>query len=693
MINARKDTEDNRAEEQVRFQAHLLDEVGQAIMAIDLEGRTIYWNRAAEELYGWSKEEVINQTLGDFLVSEDLREWAAVIRSELREGKTWSGEFVVQRKDGTTFPAMFTNTPVHDERGNVVGMVGVSADVTERKRAEERLKESERRLQTVISNAPVVLFALDQEGVIILSEGKGLEALGIRPGEVVGRSAFEVPGDVPEVAEYVRRALGGEEVVGTLQFGEVVFETSYVPLWGTGGEVVGVIGVGSDITEHWQAEKRLEYQAFHDSLTGLPNRQLFADRLEQALRRTRRRRGGHKVAVVFMDLDNFKIVNDSLGHEMGDRLLVAVAQRLRGCLRPENTLTRFGGDEFTILIEEVKGASAAVRMAERIVEALEEPFALDGREFVITASIGIALGEVHSESPEELLRKADTAMYQAKENGSPKYEVFELSMYERVLERLELENNLRCALENEEFKVYYQPIINLQTGEVWGVEALVRWEHPKRGLLTPQQFVPVAEASDLIVPIGRWVLEEACKQAKEWLREHPRIRPLVVCVNFSARQLQHPECVQTVEEVLWKTGLEPGSLCLEITESAYVRATASQILSLERLKGLGMRISIDDFGTGYSSLSYLKQLPADTLKLDKSFIAEIRENVKDRAIVSSITNLANALGMGVVGEGVESEGQAEQLKEMGCELAQGYHFARPLASQALMKFFRDRHSG
>jgi diguanylate cyclase (GGDEF)-like protein len=331
------------------------------------------------------------------------------------------------------------------------------------------------------------------------------------------------------------------------------------------GQPQRMVGTVHDITERKALEERLEYQAFHDLLTDLPNRRLFVERLGQALRRTKRR-GKRRVAVLFMDIDDFKTINDSLGHEAGDVLLVVVAERLRSCLRPEDTLARFGGDEFVVLIEDVESPEDAVRVTERIVESLREPFVVEGRELFLRTSIGVALGTARQNSAEDLLRDADTAMYEAKEAGLG-YRMFDPAMYERIVGRLELENELRRAIQTDEFVVHYQPIMSLKTGEMWGVEALVRWSHSERGLIDPWEFMAVAEQSGIVVPMGEGVLEEACRQAKEWQEQHPHIPPLVISVNLSARQLQRPDIAQIVERVLKKTGLESRYLRLDITET------------------------------------------------------------------------------------------------------------------------------
>jgi diguanylate cyclase (GGDEF)-like protein len=447
----------------------------------------------------------------------------------------------------------------------------------------------------------------------------------------------------------------------------------------------------TDVTERTALEERLEHQALHDSLTGLPNRRLFVDRLEQALRRIRRRKE-IGLAVLFMDLDGFKVINDSLGHDTGDRLLAEVAERLRGCLRPEDTLTRFGGDEFTVLVEDVRASDDAAGVAERIVEELREPFTVDGRELYVAASIGVGLTSDGTKGSEELLREADTSMYRAKEEGLG-YKVFDPAMHGRAVNRLELENDLRRAVEENEFVVHYQPIVNLQTGGLWGLEALVRWDHPERGLLDPDEFVSVAEESGLVIPMGELVFDEACRRAAEWHETFPLNPPLAMSVNLSGRQLRRPDLHEVVGRALEESGLPASSLGLDITETVYISALDSNTGALDRLKALGIRISLDDFGSGYSSLSYLKRLPADILKIDRSFTKGLGIEIEDTAIVQTIVDLAHILGMEVVGEGVEIEEQKTLLTEMGCDFAQGFHFSKPLPPEEAWKFLNDTYRG
>ena len=393
--------------------------------------------------------------------------------------------------------------------------------------------------------------------------------------------------------------------------------------------------------------------------------------------------------MLFMDLDGFKVVNDSLGHEIGDRLLVEVAKRLKGCLRPEDTLARFAGDEFIVLLEEVEGADDALRVTQRITEEFLRPFVLDERELVLRFSIGVALGDARTKSKEDLLRDADIAMYRAKEDGVD-YRVFDPQMHEQALSRMELENELRHAVEKEEFTVCYQPKFRLgQLDRVEGFEALVRWEHPQKGLMLPDEFIPVAEETGLIIPLGGWVTKEACRQAREWQERYPSEPPLAVCVNLSAPQVRHPGLLQDVRSALGESGLAPGSLILEITEGTLLKDTEVIETVFEGLVALGVRLAIDDFGKEYSSLSYLNRLPVDGLKIDRLFLESLGENPRNTIVVEGVISLAHSLGLEVTGEGVESAEQLELLKGMGCDFAQGCHLARPLPREEVEPLLAD----
>jgi diguanylate cyclase (GGDEF)-like protein len=421
--------------------------------------------------------------------------------------------------------------------------------------------------------------------------------------------------------------------------------------------------------ERKRAEVELAHQAMHDALTGLPNRALLYDRLGQALNRVGRHSAA--VAVLFGDLDRFKLVNDSLGHGAGDTLLVAVAERLSNVLRSGDTAARFGGDEFVLLCEDVSGERQAITIAERIAAELDEPFIIEGDEVFVRTSVGIALATEPGARPEALIRDADAAMYRAKERGGGVYEVFDDQMRERAVRRMETENALHRALDRGEFVMHYQPIVQMATGALHGVEALARWEHPQRGLVMPGEFIEAAEETRLIITLGAWAFEAACRQSAAWGG------PTMMSVNLSARQCGHPDLVATFGEILRRTGADPASVCLEITETALMEDVDTSTATLSALKELGLTLALDDFGTGYSSLRALQHFPVDVVKIDRSFIAPIEHDPQEAAIVAAVISLSHALGLRTVAEGIESVPQVDRLRALGCDLAQGFYFARP----------------
>jgi len=443
------------------------------------------------------------------------------------------------------------------------------------------------------------------------------------------------------------------------------------------GDPLGIVTICEDITERKLAEEQLFRHAFYDVLTGLPNRKLFSDRLGRAVERAKRR-DDYRFAVLFLDIDRFKLVNDSFGHGVGDELLIAIARRLEHCLRPGDSVARRGGDEFTILVEDIRDAGGATQVAERIQAELTAPFQLDGQEVFTATSIGIAMGGAPHQRPEDLLRDADTAMYRAKALGKARYEVFDSAMHEHAVSILQLETDMRRAIERGDIAVYYEPIVSLQTGTITGLEALARWQHPQRGLVLPEQFIPLAEETGLIVPLGRHVLREACRQLRslhEWLDGgEPR---LTVSVNLSASQLGQADLLDQIDQVVLESGVDPACLKLEITESVIMANAEAATTTLLKLKDRGIQIRLDDFGTGYSSLSYLQRLPVDTLKIDRSFVSRMGAAGEKAEIIGSIVTLARSLGMEVMAEGVETAYQLARLRELTCDSAQGWFFSKP----------------
>lgn len=554
-------------------------------------------------------------------------------------------------------------------------------------------------IDTLLASSPAGIAFLDRE-LRFLRVNESFAAIhNLTVAEHLGRTLQEaLPQLAPALEPLLRRVLEtgvpilDVEVPGMISAAPEArryWLANYYPVVDGTNQLLGVGIIAAEITQRKALEEALAHQASHDPLTNLPNRTLFVEHLQRALARGIRHQ--RSIAVLFLDLDRFKIINDNLGHDFGDKLLIAFAARLTSCLRAEDIVARIGGDEFSILLDEVADITGATRVADRIASALQAPFALDGQEVFITASIGIAssgpaqptkASRTQQGRANDLLRDADVAMYQAKAGGKSGYAIFEPSMHTRALERLNLEAELRWALERQEFRIHYQPVLQLATGQITGMEALVRWEHPRRGLLLPADFLPVAEDTGLIIPIGRWVLTEACRQARLWQAHYPSHASLLLCVNLSPCEFNRAHVVADVADVLDKTGLAPASLDLEITENAVMENGNAIVRTLQEFKSLGVQLTIDDFGTGYSSLSYLHRFPVDSLKIDRSFIGEPEQEPHGMPIAEAIVRLGHALHLRVTGEGVETPDQLARLRALGCDLAQGYYFARPLVSTA-----------
>ncbi len=563
----------------------------------------------------------------------------------------------------------------------------------ERKRAEMALQESQQRYALAVSGAKDGIWdwSLEEDRIYLSPRWKAM--LGFEEGEI-GESPSEWlgrihPDDLPEVRHAISAHLLGQTPDFESEHRILHRDGGYRWVLTRGlavrkgcGEAYRMAGSQSDITDRKSAEERLLHDAFHDPLTGLPNRALFMDRLGMAIVHAKRRLS-YTFAVLFIDLDRFKNVNDSLGHSVGDELLVAVARRLESCLRPGDTVARLGGDEFTILLDEVADVDHAIQIAQRLHHEMARPFQVQGHKVFVTLSLGITLGAGGDyERPEDVLRDADTAMYGAKGSGKARDAIFDRNMHDRAVALLRLETDLRLAVERSEFEIHYQPIISLTDGRIDAFEALLRWRHPGRGLLRPDSFVSVAEDTGLIVPIGWWVLHEACRQLAEWQSLPWASDALAVTVNLSGKQFIQADLVERIAQILRETGIRPGGLRLEITEGTIMGQAEDAIAKLLALRGFGVKLYIDDFGTGYSSLSYLHRLPVDALKIDRSFISEMNGGDDRSEIVGTIVTLARILRMDVAAEGIETAEQVSRLRALSCHYGQGYFFSEPLAGTA-----------
>ena len=599
---------------------------------------------------------------------------AAALKAISGEASSFEFEWLGQSFEGRV-------EPLTDRRRRVVGCMGFALDVSERRETENALVLQEAYFQQLFESSPQAIVMVDPEDRL-LKANRGFEELfGYREGELRGEylGASIIPPAYREEGEALSEAVLAGNIVQTETVRrhrsgrEIQTAILGYPIR-LGRKVIGVFGIYDDITERKQTEERLRHEALHDSLTGLPNRSLFVDRVAHCLSRRERERGVVS-AVLFLDLDRFKLINDSLGHSLGDQLLVAIADRLAASMRSMDTVARLGGDEFVILLEEVSELGDAVRFAHRIQSTIAAPFDLADTEVFVTASIGIALSGPSYRQPGELIRDADTAMYRAKAQGRACHAVFDRQMHARAMRRLQLETDLRRGLDRREFCLHYQPIVDLGSGEIECFEALIRWQHPLRGLLQPAEFLEVAEETGLTVDLGAFVLDEACRQVRRWLDGKSGVG---ICVNLSAKQFLQPDLPAQVDTLLESFSLPPHSLRLEITEGVILTSTASIVESFDALKAGDIRLYLDDFGTGYSSLAYLETFPFDSLKIDRSFVSGGPGKGGKPEIVQAIVRLAHSLGLEVVAEGIETSEQLAWVRALGCEQGQGFYFSPPL---------------
>jgi diguanylate cyclase (GGDEF)-like protein/PAS domain S-box-containing protein len=674
-----KRTEEALRESERRFR-DLFDNAPVGYHEVDALGRYLRVNNTELAILGYTEEELLGQPVWEFIVEEASSEQSFHLKMAGRM-PLQPYERTFRRKDGRLLPVLAEDRMLYDATGAPSGLRIAISDLTSRKRTEDALRDSEERYRLLVELSPDAIV-VHSEGELVFVNSAATRLFGARAsGDLLGRRVMELvhPESEHIVRERERRLTENrspvpllEQKIVRLDGSPVDVEVAAMPLMYHDKPAVQL--VIRDITERKHAEAQIRTLAYHDALTGLPNRLLFNDRLAMALAQAQRRQ--QRVGVLFVDLDRFKIINDSLGHGFGDRLLQSVAHRIQGSIRDGDTLARLGGDEFTVLVPGVDGPEDVTKVAEKILDVVRSPFELDARELFITTSLGVSVYPEDGTDVEELVKNADTAMYRAKEQGRDNYQLYTPAMNARALERLHMENGLRKALAQNELVVYYQPLVDLRSGRIEAVEALVRWNHPELGLIGPSDFIPLAETTGLIVPIGPWVLRTACEQVRKW--QLLGFTDLCVCVNLSMRQFQDPQLAAQIRGALVESGLPPRALELEITESSAMENAEMTMAILADIKALGVKISIDDFGIGYSSLSQLKRLPINTLKIDQSFVRDITTDPDDAAIARAIIAMAHSLKLKVVAEGVETAEQLAFLTQHRCDKIQGFYFSRPL---------------
>ncbi len=674
------------AEEQLKLQSAALEAAANAIVITDSKGNILWVNRSFTAMTGYTKDEIVGQNPRVLKSGKQGEEYYSSLWSTITSGGSWSGELINRRKDGTTYTEEMTITPVtHESNGTGrTYFIAIKRDVTERRNADEALLLKTTLLEAQAETTIDGILVVDPNDRIILANKRFGSNFGIPEDVLVTRDDLSVRKYVMNQVEdgdafikkvdYLnqhREERSRDEL--TLRNGKV-FDRYSAPLIDAKGSYRGRIWYFRDITDRKLADEKVEFLAYYDALTGLPNRTLLRDRMSKALASAQRRK--EKVAFVFLDLDRFKDINDSLGHSIGDLLLQEVAERLKVWGRAHDTIARVGGDEFLIMMTHVRDTVDAEVAAERFMVAMSQPLAIQGHSLTITCSIGISIFPEHGVDGEALIKNADAAMYTAKTNGRNNLRLFTSDMSTQVLERISLENNLRSAMGQDELFLVYQPQMEIATGRVTGLEALIRWRHPTLGLVSPSRFIPIAENSGLIVPLGEWVLRTACQQARKWQDEGLTVS---VAVNVSAVQFRQDNFCNLVKKILSDTGLDPRRLELELTESLLLANPESMVSVVRDLKVLGITVAIDDFGTGYSSFSYLRQLQLNKLKIDRSFIRDVAVNLEDASITSAIISMAKSLNLRVIAEGVETEAQMEFLRSHHCEEIQGYYFSKPLS--------------
>ena len=697
---ARDVTAHRSAEKQLLLQLSALDAAANGIVITDRHGAIVWANQAVTGMTGYSKEEVLGKNPRLFKSGQQPESCYANLWTTISSGQIWRGEIVNRRKDGTTYTEEMTITPVTPKVGSVTDtyFIAVKQDITERKKIEQALHRAEEKYRAIFEDAVVGIFQTTPDGRPLSINRALAEMHGYDSPEQLLVEVSNVASQLfvnPRRFDELREVLNKNGVVHGAEL--EVYRRDRTRKWvlvnlravrGTDGAVVLNEGTVEDITDRKVAEERVQYLAYYDALTGLPNRALLQDRLAVARANARRQKG--KVALLFLDLDRFKNINDSLGHSFGDLLLRAVAERLSRSAREQDTVARLGGDEFVIVLTNIKDIQDAAVAAERLMDRMTAEFLVESHSLGVSCSLGISIFPEHGTDPETLIKNADAAMYSAKDDGRNNFRFFTADMNAQVMERLALENGLRHALAKQEFFLEYQPQMDIVTGRIVGLEALLRWQHPELGLVPPDKFIRIAENNGLIMPIGEWVLRTACSQARKW--QDKGLPPLTIAVNVSAVQFRQEGFCQLIRGVLDETGLAPHCLELEVTESLLLADSQVTVSVVQELEALGLTFAIDDFGTGYSSFSYLRQFRVSKLKIDRVFIRDVAVKPDDAAITTAIIGMAKSLNIKVIAEGVEDEAQMTFLRAHQCDEIQGFYFSKPLAADKVADKLQDSYS-